>query len=74
MCWICFALVVTPGYVTYKNYAFNLEGKVNKQWSRDLGQDGRLRVQNTVSFFFSFSDEPRQFLTRTCFIFVSFES
>ncbi|KAI0674011.1 hypothetical protein C8Q78DRAFT_1068190 [Trametes maxima] len=46
--WICFALLVTPGYITYKKRTFNLEGKVNAQWSRDLGLDGRLRIQNQL--------------------------
>lgn len=46
--WFCFALIVTPGYLTYKQWAFNLEGKVNKQWSRELGESGRLRIQNQV--------------------------
>ncbi|KAI0696868.1 tetraspanin Tsp2 [Cerioporus squamosus] len=46
--WICFALLVTPGYITYKKRTFNLEGKMNAQWSRDLGLDGRLRIQNQL--------------------------
>lgn len=48
LCWICFALIVIPGYLAYKRFAFNLEGKINRQWSRDLGTDGRLRIQNQV--------------------------
>jgi hypothetical protein len=47
--WACFALIVTPGYLTYKQHTFNLEGKINAQWSRALGLSGRLRVQNQVS-------------------------
>lgn len=47
--WACFALIVTPGYLTYKQHTFNLEGKINAQWSRVLGLSGRLRVQNQVS-------------------------
>lgn len=47
-CWICFALIVVPGYLSYKKYEFNLEGKINRQWSRDLGTSGRLRIQNQV--------------------------
>lgn len=49
MLWVCFALIVTPGYMTYKQRTFNLEGKINSQWSRDLGTQGRLRIQNQVS-------------------------
>jgi hypothetical protein len=37
MLWICFALLVTLGYITYKRRTFNLEGKINAEWSRDLG-------------------------------------
>lgn len=48
--WICLALLVTPGYLTYKQRTFNLEGKINSQWSRVLGTDGRLRIQDAVSF------------------------
>lgn len=47
--WACFALIVTPGYLTYKQHTFNLEGKINAQWSRVLGLSGRLRIQNQVS-------------------------
>ncbi|KAF8621731.1 hypothetical protein AX15_007531 [Amanita polypyramis BW_CC] len=46
--WVTFALLVIPGYVSYKKHTFNLEGKVNAQWSRDLGVSGRLRVQNEL--------------------------
>jgi len=46
--WFCLALIVAPGYITYKKKTFNLEGKINAQWSRDLGLDGRVRIQNQV--------------------------
>ncbi|KAG2337070.1 hypothetical protein BDR05DRAFT_1005316 [Suillus weaverae] len=46
--WLCFALLVTPGYMTYKQCTFNLEGKTNAQWSRGLGAEGRLRIQNKL--------------------------
>ncbi len=46
--WVCLALIVAPGYMTYKQRTFNLEGKINSQWSRKLGLDGRLRIQNAV--------------------------
>lgn len=47
--WVCLALIVAPGYMTYKQRTFNLEGKINSQWSRELGSDGRLRIQDAVS-------------------------
>jgi hypothetical protein len=50
--WVVFAFSVAPGYMTYKKRTFNLEGKVNAQWSRDLGSSGRLRIQNQVRFSF----------------------
>jgi len=49
MLWLCFAMLVTPGYVTYRRRTFNLEGKINSQWSRQLGADGRLRIQTSSS-------------------------
>ncbi|WVW78427.1 hypothetical protein I302_100381 [Kwoniella bestiolae CBS 10118] len=46
--WVCLALMVTPGYMTYKQKTFNLEGKINSQWSRALGSEGRLRIQDAL--------------------------
>lgn len=46
--WVTFALIAAPGYLSYKTRTFNLEGKVNAQWSRDLGVMGRLRIQNQL--------------------------
>ena len=47
--WPCLAFMVAPGYISYKQKTFNLEGKINLQWSRNLGTEGRLRIQNAVS-------------------------
>jgi len=41
--------MVSPGYIAYKQRTFNLEGKINLQWSRFLGTEGRLRIQDAVS-------------------------
>jgi hypothetical protein len=46
--WLVFAALVIPGYLSYKWRTFNLEGKVNSQWSRELGSAGRLSVQNEL--------------------------
>lgn len=46
--WICLGLMVSPGYIAYKQRTFNLEGKINLQWSRLLGTEGRLRIQDAV--------------------------
>lgn len=65
--WICFALLVTPGYITYKKRTFNLEGKVNAQWSRDLGLDGRLRVQNQLRCCGYFNPFVEATVSQTCY-------
>lgn len=55
--WIDFGLLIAPGYITYKQKTFNLEGKINSQWSRDLGTEGRLRIQDAVCQFSFFSQD-----------------
>ncbi|KAH9854490.1 tetraspanin Tsp2 [Lenzites betulinus] len=65
--WICFALLVTPGYITYKKRTFNLEGKINAQWSRDLGLDGRLRIQNQLHCCGYFNPFIEATVSQTCY-------
>jgi len=65
--WICFIFLVAPGYMTYKKRAFNLEGKINAQWSRDLGYDGRLRVQNKLGCCGYFSPFIEATISQTCY-------
>jgi len=65
--WICFALLVVPGYVTYKRRTFNLEGKVNQQWSRSLGDEGRLRIQNSLQCCGYFSPFVEATVSQTCY-------
>ncbi|KAI0937483.1 hypothetical protein AcV5_005385 [Taiwanofungus camphoratus] len=65
--WVCFALLVTPGYVTYKRRTFNLEGKLNAQWSRDLGLGGRMRVQNQLHCCGYFSPFVEATVSQTCY-------
>jgi len=67
MLWICFAFLVTPGYITYKRRTFNLEGKVNAQWSRSLGADGRLRIQNQLECCGYFSPFVEATVSQTCY-------
>lgn len=47
--WPAFALVVAPGYITYKKRAFNLDGKINNLWSRLLTIDERRQIQLAFS-------------------------
>ncbi|KAI0076802.1 hypothetical protein K474DRAFT_1597270 [Panus rudis PR-1116 ss-1] len=65
--WICFALLVTPGYITYKKRTFNLEGKINAQWSRDLGASGRLRIQNQLKCCGYFNPFVEATASQTCY-------
>ncbi|KAJ9095313.1 hypothetical protein QFC21_005679 [Naganishia friedmannii] len=65
--WACFALIVTPGYMTYKQHTFNLEGKINAQWSQRLGLSGRLRVQNQLDCCGYFSPFVEATSSNTCY-------
>ncbi|KAF8879974.1 tetraspanin Tsp2 family [Gymnopilus junonius] len=65
--WITFAFLVTPGYITYRKRTFNLEGKINAQWSRALGAEGRLRVQNQLECCGYFSPFVEATVSQTCY-------
>ena len=67
MLWICFAMLVAPGYMTYKRRTFNLEGKINAEWSRELGGDGRLRIQNQLECCGYFSPFVEATVSQTCY-------
>ncbi|KAL7420029.1 hypothetical protein Q5752_004994 [Cryptotrichosporon argae] len=65
--WFCLALLVTPGYMTYKQRTFNLEGKINAQWSRDLGTNGRLRIQDALRCCGYFSPYVEATVSALCY-------
>ncbi|KXN84283.1 hypothetical protein AN958_12789 [Leucoagaricus sp. SymC.cos] len=65
--WITFAFLVTPGYITYKKRTFNLEGKVNSQWSRAIGAEGRLRIQDELQCCGYFSPFIEATVSQTCY-------
>jgi hypothetical protein len=65
--WLCFALLVTPGYLTYKQRTFNLEGKINAQWSRHIGAEGRLRIQNRLHCCGYYSPFVEATVSQTCY-------
>lgn len=65
--WVSFALIVTPGYYTCRRREFNLEGKVNAQWSRELGVEGRLRVQNQLHCCGYFSPFQEATVSQSCY-------
>ncbi|KAF5310670.1 hypothetical protein D9619_007723 [Psilocybe cf. subviscida] len=65
--WITFIFLLVPGYLTYKMRAFNLEGKINAQWSQALGADGRLRIQDELQCCGYFSPFVEATITQTCY-------
>jgi len=65
--WITFAFLVVPGYISYRRRTFNLEGKINAQWSRTLGADGRLRIQNELACCGYFSPFVEATVSQTCY-------
>ncbi|KAF9545673.1 hypothetical protein CPC08DRAFT_649306 [Agrocybe pediades] len=65
--WVTFAFMLIPGYISYKKRTFNLEGKINAQWSRDLGVDGRLRIQNQLRCCGYFSPFVEATISQTCY-------
>ncbi|KAG1829017.1 hypothetical protein DFJ58DRAFT_826302 [Suillus subalutaceus] len=56
-----------PGYTTYKQRTFNLEGKLNAQWSRDLGAEGRLRIQNRLHCCGYYSPFVEATVSQSCY-------
>ncbi|KAL0577828.1 hypothetical protein V5O48_004156 [Marasmius crinis-equi] len=67
MTWITFIFIVIPGYITYRRRSFNLEGKINSEWSRDLGVVGRLRIQNHLACCGYFSPFVEATVSQTCY-------
>lgn len=65
--WITFIFLAIPGYLTYKKRTFNLEGKVNAQWSRDLGAEGRMRIQNQLLCCGYFNPYMEATISQTCY-------
>ena len=65
--WITFAFLVIPGYLTYKHRTFNLEGKLNAQWSRNLNTEDRLRIQNQLNCCGYFSPFVEATVSQTCY-------
>lgn len=65
--WITFALLLIPGYLTYKHRTFNLEGKINAQWSRVFDAENRMRVQNQLNCCGYFSPFVEATISQTCY-------
>ena len=65
--WITFGFLVIPGYLTYKHRTFNLEGKLNAQWSRSLNTEDRMRIQNQLNCCGYFSPFVEATVSQTCY-------
>ena len=65
--WVTFAFLVSPGYLTYRRRTFNLEGKINSQWSRNIDAEGRLLIQNQLNCCGYFSPFVEATVTQTCY-------
>ena len=65
--WVTFAFLVSPGYMTYKRRTFNLEGKINAQWSRNINAKGRMLIQNQLNCCGYFSPFVEATVTQTCY-------
>ena len=60
-------MLVIPGYITYKKHRFNLQGKINAQWSQMLGESGRARIQTQLACCGYFSPFVEATVTSTCY-------
>ncbi|KAJ7848961.1 hypothetical protein B0H14DRAFT_3867068 [Mycena olivaceomarginata] len=67
MLWVCFGLMVVPGYLTYKRRSLNLDGKINQAWSQGLGAAGRLTIQNQLGCCGYFSPFIEATVSSTCY-------
>ena len=65
--WVTFLFLVIPGYITYKKRTFNLEGKINSQWSRRMGAEGRLRIENRLRCCGYFNPYVEATISQTCY-------
>ncbi|KAJ6614133.1 hypothetical protein B0H10DRAFT_2046145 [Mycena sp. CBHHK59/15] len=65
--WLAFALLLVPGYLTYRRQALNLLGKLNFQWSEDFDVDARRRVQNALGCCGYFSPFVEASVSAACY-------
>ncbi|KLO05893.1 hypothetical protein SCHPADRAFT_838778 [Schizopora paradoxa] len=65
--WLTFATLLAPGYLTYKQRTFNLEGKINAQWSQTLDLTSRLRIQNRLGCCGYYNAFVEATVSNTCY-------
>ncbi|KAJ7509625.1 hypothetical protein B0H11DRAFT_1702280 [Mycena galericulata] len=64
---IAFALLLIPGYLTYRHQSLNLPAKLNFQWSESLPIPSRRRVQNALGCCGYFSPFVEAAISSTCY-------
>ncbi|KAF9552417.1 hypothetical protein CPC08DRAFT_738172 [Agrocybe pediades] len=65
--WLAFAALVIPGYVSFRRRSLNLEGKLNAQWSQDLGVVDRMKVQDALHCCGWYSPFVEASISSTCY-------
>ena len=65
--WIVFIFILIPGYITYRRRTFNLEGKINAQWSQKFGTMDRLRIQDKLGCCGYSSPFVEATISQTCY-------
>ncbi|KAJ7446654.1 hypothetical protein B0H11DRAFT_1745592 [Mycena galericulata] len=65
--WIAFALLLVPGYLTYRHQSLNLPAKLNFQWSESLPIPARRRIQNALGCCGYFSPFVEAAVSSTCY-------
>ena len=65
--WVTFGLLVIPGYITYKKHTFNLQGKINAQWSQSLSTADRLIIQNELQCCGYYDPYEEATVSATCY-------
>ncbi|KAF8649494.1 hypothetical protein AX16_005763 [Volvariella volvacea WC 439] len=65
--WLTFIFLVVPGYIACRRREYNLEGKLNRQWSRAIDAAGRGTVQSELGCCGYFSPFVEATVTATCY-------
>lgn len=68
MLWVCFAMIASVGYTTYKRQAFNLPGKLSEAWSRSYNDNARLNLQNSLHCCGYDSPQHEATASKKCFV------
>ncbi|THU91840.1 hypothetical protein K435DRAFT_596053, partial [Dendrothele bispora CBS 962.96] len=64
---LSFISLIIPGYTAYHRRTFNLEGKLNSQWSHSLGSLGRRVIQDQLTCCGYWSPFIEATISQTCY-------